>query len=145
LLAASPHDEGDLRLVVDLLTGRRQRNRRAWSSQSIAELREKGGLLGRIDTGLRGVRAVVEPDADDLVGVGEWRQGLRMLDRFDGGISRRGGEVLDPTGRDQLPDADSVDAEQSGSIEYPGVGQDARTALTIASVRDQPHRGHPIH
>ena len=62
--------ERHLGLVVDLVGG--QLHGRAVADQRVGELGEEGGRLRRIGPLLLGVRAVVEPDADDLARACRW-------------------------------------------------------------------------
>ena len=100
VLRAGADDERDLGLVVDLAARGRQLDRRAVGAQRVSELREEGRARRRLEPRLGGVGAVVEPDADDLVGVRDRGQELDLGERELVAVGV--GEVADASAPEQL-------------------------------------------
>ena len=130
VLGAPADDEGDLGLVVDLAAVGRQLHRRARRAASALRYLPKiVGLAGGSDPALGRVLAVVEADADDLLRVGDRRQQRDRATRVRrrAGVAEPPAQVVDPPGREQLPQAAPVRlAEQR-----PGV-DDASSSSTPA-------------
>ena len=75
LFAAPADHHRQLGLVVDLLADARQDDRAVGTGQRVAELREEDRHLGHFEAGLGRVLAIVQPEADNLVGIGDgWTQ-----------------------------------------------------------------------
>ena len=115
VLAAVPDHEGHLRLVVHAAAVRRQRHGRAGRRQSVRELGEDRGHLGRLGALLLRVGAVVETDADDLARVGHRRQERDLV-----GSQRRPGRAVGETAAAQqrpeaLPGSESGTTAPSSS------------------------------
>jgi hypothetical protein len=89
------------------------------------------------------VRAVVEADADDLVRVGDWGEQLRSLDRIATGGVGALAQLIEAAGREQVAEADPVDAEELTGVEHASVLEDAGPRFRARPVAHEPHRGHP--
>ena len=125
-VATTANDEGDLGLVVDLLAGGRQLHRGAGGHERVTELREKGGGGGKLLPGLLGMGAVVEPNAHDLVRIGDGRQQLDFLQRHAFAGRRRRGLLQRSGGHQRSHCCRSALAERVAGVEDPAVAQERR-------------------
>ena len=137
---AAADDDRDLGLEVDLRARRRQRHRRPGGGSALRYLAKIVGLVGRLDAGLRGVRAVVEPDADDLFRVGDRRQGARRARaparRPLGDLCELGEPVRRRSARGRR--ARRL-GERGGGVDHAGVVQNAGAGIAALAIADQAH------
>ena len=140
--------ERQLRLVVDVVGVRgRQHDRLAAAAQRVCELREPHRRRRDVLPGLLGVVAVVQADADDLLGVGDRRAQLHV-----GQPNRLGGGGVGGT-RGQIAQAVRVQFRQQathtrGCAQGRGrhealAHQDRRRGLLATREADETHRAQP--
>src|SRR5262249_38595494 len=79
----TPDDDGELRLVVQLLARRRNDARLAWSDDATGEFREERGRFRNGEAALAGMVVIVHPDAHDLAGPRNGREPVRRLGRHE--------------------------------------------------------------
>jgi hypothetical protein len=83
------------------------------------------------------VGAVVEPDAEDLLGIRDRRQQLELGQRQQ--LSLRALELGDAARPEQLAHALAATAQGIPGIEHPVIAQHARSGPDLGRIADQSH------
>ena len=136
--------ECDLGLVVHLVAGGGEGDRRPVGNESVGELGEEGGHGRGLVAGLGRVVAVVEPDADDLLRIRHRRQQLDPGQRDRGrGICSRLLEPLELTGGEDLAHGRGPVPERIAGIDELPTAQNAGANATLGEIAGEVHARHP--
>jgi len=86
------------------------------------------------------VRAVVQADADDLVGVGNGREQLNFGERSRRGGVARGREIEEALAVEEVADTGALVAEDVPCIDYLSADEHPGTVPALRPIGDEPHR-----